>query len=206
MSPAGEGSGVRQMRRLGAAALALCALASGAARAEPVTLHGLTFSDELGGFEIVRVSGSGTLDDPFVLVEEIFEREPAILVIRGMSWRFGNRIRSHHEIGFAMTKIVRNGTEQSWSLFNMELRELVDHHSPFGDGLSFGQATEAGRPFASDRFDDLIETREPYDGLQFVDAEVRPGESVSMSFVVTDTTPRWEFFVVQTRDSPLAMR
>jgi hypothetical protein len=193
-------------RRLGAAALALCAWAGGAARAEPVTLHGLTFSDELGGFEIKGVSGSGTLADPFVLVEEIFEQEPAILVIRGMSHRFGNRIRSHHEIGFAMTKIVRNGTEQAWSLFNIELRELIDYYSPFGDGLSFGQASNAGRPFAADRFGDLIETREPYDGLQYIDGNVRPGESVSMSFVVTDTTPRWEFFLVQTRDSPLAMR
>jgi hypothetical protein len=193
-------------RRLSAAALVLCGFACGAAQAEPVTLHGLTFSDELGGFEIKDVSGSGTLADPFVLVEEIFDQEPAILVIRGMSHRFGNRIRSHHEIGFAMTKIVRNGTEQAWSLFNIELRELIDYYSPFGDGLSFGQASNAGRPFAADRLGDLIETREPYDGLQFIDGEIRPGESVSMSFVVTDTTPRWEFFLVQTRDSPLAMR
>jgi hypothetical protein len=193
-------------RWLGAAALALCAWAGEAAQAEPVTLHGLTFSDELGGFEIKEVSGSGTLDDPFVLVEEIFDQEPAILLIRGMSHRFGNRIRSHHEIGFAMTKIVRNSTEQPWSLFNVELRELIDYYSPFGDGLSFGQASDAGRPFAADRFGDLIETREPYDGLQFIDGNVRPGETVSMSFVVTDTTPRWEFFLLQTRDSPLAMR
>jgi hypothetical protein len=193
-------------RRLGAAALAFCAWAGGAARAEPVTLHGLTFSDELGGFEIKDVSGSGTLADPFVLVEEIFDQEPAILVIRGMSHHFGNRIRSHHEIGFAMTKIVRNRTGQTWSLFNVELREFVDYYSPFGDGLSFGQASDAGRPFTSSRFGDLIETREPYDGVQYIDGDVRPGESVSMTFVVTDTTPRWEFFVLQTRDSPLAMR
>jgi hypothetical protein len=193
-------------RRLGAAALVLCGFACGAAQAEPVTLHGLTFSDELGGFEIKQVSGSGTLADPFVLVEEIFDQEPAILVIRGMSHRFGNRIRSHHEIGFAMTKIVRNRTEQTWSLFNVELREFVDYYSPFGDGLSFGQASDAGRPFTSSRFGDLIETREPYDGVQYIDGDVRPGESVSMTFVVTDTTPRWEFFVLQTRDSPLAMR
>ena len=206
MSLSGEVRGVRQMSRWLGAALALCALAGGPALAEPVTLHGLTFSDELGGFEIEQVSGSGTLDDPFVLIEEIFDQEPAILVIRGMTWRFGNRIRSHHEIGFAITKIVHNRTEQAWSLFNLELRELVDYHSPFGDGLSFGQATDAGRPFASDRFRDLIETREPYDGLQYIDGNVRPGESVSMTFVVTDTTPRWEFYLLQTRDSPLAMR
>jgi hypothetical protein len=27
---------------------------------------------------------------------------------------------------------------------------------------------------------------------------------VALSFVVTDTTPRWEFYLLQKRDSPLA--
>jgi hypothetical protein len=143
-------------------------------------------------------------DDPIVLVEEITGDGPAILVVRGMSYRFGNRIGSHHEIGFALTKLVRNGTGELWSLFNLELREFLDRASPFGDGLSFGQASEAGRPFASDRFAESIETREPFDGVQFVDGLVEPGQTVAMSVVVTDTTPRFEFYLLQKRDSPLA--
>jgi hypothetical protein len=41
------------------------------ALAEPITLDGLTFSDELGGLELMEGWGSGTLVDPFVLVEDI---------------------------------------------------------------------------------------------------------------------------------------
>jgi hypothetical protein len=176
----------------------------GGAAAEPITLDGLTFSDELGGVRLERGWGSGSLDDPFVLVEEITSDGPAILIVRGMTHRFGNRIRSHHEVGFALTKLVRNGTSQPWSLFNLELREFFDRESPFGDGLSFGQASDAGRPFRSDRFAEHLETREPFDGVQFFDGLIAPGETVALTVVVTDTTPRWEFYLLQKRDSPLA--
>lgn len=172
--------------------------------AKQLTLDGLTFSDELGGVQILEGWGSGTLDDPFVLVEEITEHGPAILTIRGMRHRFGNRIRSHHDVGFALTKIVRNSTEQPWSLFNLELREFLDRSSPFGDGLSFGQASKVGRPFHSDSFTETIETREPFDGVSFHNGVIEPGQTVALSFVVTDTTPRWEFFLLQKRDSPIA--
>jgi hypothetical protein len=185
-------------------ALVICSGVAGGAGAEPITLAGLTFSDELGGVRLVEGWGTGALDDPIVLVEEITGDGPAILVVRGMSYRFGNRIGSHHEIGFALTKLVRNGTGELWSLFNLELREFLGRASPFGDGLSFGQASEAGRPFASDRFAESIETREPFDGVQFVDGLVEPGQTVAMSVVVTDTTPRFEFYLLQKRDSPLA--
>jgi hypothetical protein len=174
--------------------------------AEPITLDGLTFSDELGGVELKDGWGSGTLDDPFVLIEEITAQGPAILIIRGMTSHFGNRIRSHHEVGFALTKIVHNRTGQPWLLFNLELREWLDHPSPFGDGLSFGQATRAGRPFRSDRFSELVETFEPFDGLQFFEGRVEPGETVALTFVVTDTTPVSQFYLLQTSDSPIAAR
>ncbi len=174
------------------------------ATAGELALAGLTFSDELGGVRLIEGWGSGTLEDPIVLVEEIVSQGPAVLVIRGMGARFGNRIQSQHDIGFAVTKIVRNATDQPWTLFNLELRELFGQESSFGDGLSFGQATEAGRPFTSDVFAANIETREPYDGVQFYDGVVNPGESVVLRFVITDTTPRWKFYLMQKRDSPLA--
>jgi hypothetical protein len=190
----------------GALALAVGVGCGLPAMAEPVSLQGLTFSDELGGLRIVEGSGHGSLDDPFVLVEDITADGPAILVIRGMTHRFGNRIHSHHEVGFALTKVVRNRTEQPWSVFNLELREFLDYASPFGDGLSFGQASDAGRPFRSDRFAETLETREPFDGVQFHDGLVPPGEAVAVSVVISDTTPRWEFFLLQTQDSPIAGR
>jgi hypothetical protein len=192
------------IRWLGALAVGCGIAATGGAGAEPITLSGLTFSDELGGVRLERGWGSGLLDDPFVLVEEITGDGPAILVVRGMSHRFGNRIRSHHEVGFALTKLVRNGTSQPWSLFNLELREFFDHPSPFGDGLSFGQASDAGRPFRSDGFAENLETREPFDGVQFFGGLIEPGETVALSVVISDTTPRWEFYLLQKRDSPIA--
>lgn len=174
------------------------------ASAKEITLQGLTFSDELGGLELLDGWGTGTLQDPIVLVETITGAGTATLTVRGMSWRFGNRIRSHHEIGFALTKIVRNGTTKPWPAFSMELREFQDRASPFGDGLSFGQATEAGRPFRSDGFAVLEDIEEPYDGISFFDGLIEPGEQVTMTVVVTDTTPRLEFYLLQRRDTPIA--
>ncbi len=169
--------------------------------AKELSLGGLTFSDELGGVRLIEGWGTGTLDDPLVLVEEITDQGPAILVVRGMQPQFGNRIRSQHDVGFALTKIVRNATELPWTLFNLELREAINRESPFGDGLSFGQATEAGRPFASDRFAESYEIREPFDGIQFSDGIVEPGETVVLQFVITDTTPRFKFYLMQKRDN-----
>lgn len=193
-------------RRTSLAALALL-LGLGqapAASAKEVTLQGLTFSDELGGFELLDGWGTGTLEDPIVLVETITGAGTATLTVRGMSWRFGNRIRSHHEIGFALTKIVRNGTTTPWPAFNLELREFQDRASPFGDGLSFGQATAAGRPFRSDGFAGVEDIEEPYDSISFFDGLIAPGEQVTMTVVITDTTPRFEFYLLQRRDSPIA--
>lgn len=171
------------------------------ARGTELALGGLIFSDELGGVRLLDGRGSGTLDDPVVLVEEITDYGPAVIVIRGMHARFGNRIQSQHDVGFAITKIVRNATSQPWTLFTLELREKLDQESPFGDGLSFGQASSAGRPFFSDRFETNFETREPYDGIQFYDGVVEPGETVVLNFVITDTTPRWKFYLMQKRDN-----
>ncbi len=53
------------------------------ASAETRAAGGLTFSDELGGFRLISVSGTGSILDPIVIVEEITGVGPTILVIRG---------------------------------------------------------------------------------------------------------------------------
>jgi hypothetical protein len=195
----------RGVLKAGLALLLGFAQANGLAARE-LTLQGLTFSDEMGGLELLDGWGSGTLEDPIVLIERITGSGPATLTVSGMTWRFGNRIRSHHEIGFALTKIVRNDTAEPWSIFNLELREIKEHASPFDDGLSFGQASIAGRPFRSDRFASVADIQEPYDGISFADGMIAPGEEVTVSFVVTDTTPRYDFYLLQRRDSPISGR
>ncbi len=167
------------------------------AQADVFTVGGLSFSDELGGFRILGVSGGGRLDDPFVVVEEVTGEAPAILVIRGMFADYGNRIGSHHLAGFALTKVVINRSAMAWSRYELELREVQQYHSPYGDGLSFGQGGEAGRPFVATGFAGNREVDEPYDSVVFDSGLIRPGDTATLSIVVTDTTPVSPIFVVQ---------
>ena len=167
--------------------------------AEPVTLNGITFSDELGGFRIISGSGTGSADDPFVLVEEITDNGPAVLVIRGLTSEFGNPVRSNHFAGFALTKIAINATGQAWQEFSLELQEERGRDSDYHDGLSFGQDTIGERHFGSDRYTAAAGTDEPRDSVVFGGASVGPGQQVSLRVIVTDNSPREEFFLVQRR-------
>ena len=172
-------------------------LAGRATFAEPVTIGGITFSDERGGFTIRSASGSGAYDDPFVIVEEITDPQGAVLVIRGAVQEIGNRIGTLHQTGFAVTKIVVNATGEAWSLFELELEELYGTPSDYYDGLSFGQSAQLRRPFLSDRFE-LNETlSEPHDEVRFREGSVEPGDRVTLTFVVTDATPVPEFYLLQ---------
>jgi len=189
-------------RRGGRAALAAAALIQFAVSASPAAADsfaagGLTFSDELGGFRLVNVSGTGRLDDPFVVIEEVMEGATATLVIRGLSSGFGNRIGSHHLTGFALTKVVINRTSTTWSRYELELREVKDYQSPYGDGLSFGQGGQAGRPFLATGFAGNQEIDEPYDSVVFGGGMIRPGDAATMAVVITDTTPSSPIYVVQ---------
>ncbi|MDF2763829.1 MAG: hypothetical protein K0S81_823 [Rhodospirillales bacterium] len=184
--------------RLLLAALAAGACASGAtAAADPVTVGGVTFSDERGGFVILSASGEGTYDNPFLVVEEITDPEGAVLVMRGSVQEIGNRIGTLHQTGFALTKIVINGTGEAWTLFDMELQELYGVASDYYDGLSFGQAAKLRRPFISDRFEINETLNEPHDEIRFRDGTVDPGDRLTVTFVVTDATPIPEFFLLQ---------
>ena len=165
--------------------------------AKTFTVEGVTFSDELGGFTLIEVTGRGLLEDPFVVVEEVTGPGEVVLVIRGVAPPFGNRIGSQHMVGFAMTKVTINRTGRPWYEYELELREMLDAHSPYGDGLSFGQATTIGRPFLSGAFSQSAETDEPYDAVSFWGGVVKPGETASFSIVVSDTSPVSKFYLFQ---------
>jgi hypothetical protein len=190
---------------LGAIALS-AGLAPARVHGEPVTVAGLTFSDELGGFEILSARGTGTRDDPIVVVERVTSDDPIVLVVRGLSPEFGNRGRTNHFTGFVLEKVVINATSQPWPGYRVELEEIRGRESTYQDGLSFAQDPRRARAFASDRFPRIALTDEPRDGLAFGDGTVRPGEQVRLRFVVSDNTPDPEFFIVQKVDSPVAMR
>ncbi len=173
--------------------------------AEPITLNGITFSDEVGGFELVDGWGSGTLADPFVIVERVVDNAPAILVVRGLTEAFGNPSRTQHLAGFVMTKVVINATDNAWQSYELHLQEHLGQDSTYGDGLSFGQNPTSVRNFSSDLYRDMIATDEPLDGVTFRQGVVRPGEQVAFSFFVTDNTPKTLFYLVQTREQPVVM-
>jgi len=173
-------------------------------RAQPIAHEGLVFSDELGGFRILRVTGSGTLADPFVVVEEVTDGEGSTLIIRGLSAAFGNRVGTTHLVGFALRKVVINRTRDSWGSYEVELREALETHSPYEDGLSFGQGSQEGRPFRSSRYAGSLETDEPFDSVMFTDGTVGSGEGVALQLVITDTSPLPLFYVVQRQAQQVA--
>jgi hypothetical protein len=192
------------MKRLAFALLLLAvAFAPSPARAKPFTVAGITFSDEQGDFTILKVTGTGTLEDPFVVLEDVTGDTP-ILVIRGMNYGFGNRIGSQHIIGFAIAKIAINHTGSSWTQYRMELRTTPTEPSPYGDGLSFAQGYSGGPPVTSSGFRHVKVIDEPFDAIDFDDGQIKPGESVSFDFFITDMTPKPEIFLLQEPVRPVS--
>jgi hypothetical protein len=179
------------------------ALPAGRAMAAPITVEGITFSDELGDFTVLKVTGTGTLQDPFVVVEDVTGDTP-ILVIRGMNIGFGNRIGSQHVIGFAIAKIAINHTGSSWTEYRMELRTTPTEPSPYGDGLSFAQGYTGGLPASSSGFHHARVIDEPFDAIDYTDGQIKPGESVSFDFMITDMTPKPEVFLLQQPVKPVS--
>ena len=179
---------------------------TGPALGEPVVLDGITFSDSAGGFEIVDAWGTGTLEDPFTLVERITGSGDAVLLVEGMTREFGNRADSNHFTGFALVKIVFNETSQTWRQYRIELQENPGDGSTYYDGLSFAQEQGGdARPIVSDSFSQSRVVDEPADGLVFTGGAVPPGDSVTFSLVVTDNSPVDRFYIVQRRETPLSM-
>lgn len=174
------------------------------ATAAPVTLTDITFSDELGGVVLHGGSGTGTAQDPFVLIEDITDDGPAILVVRGLRSRLGQPLDSQRQLGFWLRKVVTNRTGRAWQAFELELREELEQPSSYEDGLSFGQATPHRRPFVSDRFATAELTDEPLDALVFSDGLVAPGQTVTVELLITDYTPTDRFYLLQRREAPVA--
>ncbi|WP_108608812.1 hypothetical protein WHT83_11890 [Aminobacter sp. P9b] len=157
-----------------------------------------SFSDELGGFRITSVSGTGTREDPFVIKEELQSATPVTLTIRTT-----RPIRPFDSSGFYASGIMfvrveaLNNSGQAWVEFEFELQELQGHASVFGDGLSFDQRRTDNANISSDSFAQYSRDFEPYDRLRYTDGKVDPRAVVGFSFLVTDYTPRWRFYLVQ---------
>jgi len=183
---------------------ALFLTAASAAVADPITVEGLTSSDELGNFRLVSVTGKGTLDDPFVVKEEIIGPNDPILVIKNFSHDFGNRVGSQHTAAFAMEKIVVNKTTKTWQGFQVELREIQSRPSTYEDGLSFGQASQIADDYVQSSMPNAQRLDEPEDSLGFGGADIPPGGTATFRFVISDMSPVYRFYLVQRPQQPLS--
>ena len=154
-----------------------------------------SFSAELGGFRIVSVSGKGTKSDPIVIAEEFDSASPVILVIRTVRPIRPFDYSGNYANGFMHLRIeALNNSALPWIEFEFELQEQLHRASVFGDGLSFDQRRADSGNIASGNFHWFSRDFEPYDRLLFRDGKIDHGEVASFEFMITDFTPRWEFF------------
>ena len=171
----------------------------GGASAASWEAAGMSFRDELGGFRLLSASGSGTPDDPIVLVEEITAIRPAILVIRSVNPRTEDGIAtpSRRILTLSLVKIVINRSRLRWSGFHLELRQTRDRPSRYDDGLSFDQLEAIDSVIRSDQFDDALQRNEPIDRIEFDHGVVAPEEQAHLAFKILDVNPRPTFYLLQ---------
>jgi len=189
---------------LGTALLAAALAVLHPVHADPITVEGITFSDELGNFRLVSVTGRGSAEDPFVVREEITGPNDPVLVIKGFSRDFGNRVGTQHTAAFAMRKIVVNKTAKTWQGFQVELREIENRPSTYEDGLSFGQGSQVADDYVKSSMPNSQRLDEPEDSLGFGGADIPPGGEATFDFVISDMSPIYRFYLIQRPQQPLS--
>jgi hypothetical protein len=169
-----------------------------------ISLPGITFSEATDNFRLLAASGTGSLEDPFVLVEEVFGDGEVVLGINIQAANFGSRVKTMHAVGFALQKVVINRTDQAWSYYALELEFKSGRGSDYYDGLSFAQKSQVNRPFTSDSFAMVEDLTEPRDVIRFTQGRVAPGQRARFVLAITHTGIQPNFFLVQHVRPPYA--
>lgn len=177
-----------------AALLAIANLASSSGAAE-LFAGNYSISDELGGFSLVSVSGTGTPSDPLVVVEEMPSTGPVVLVIRRHDMNQGGfrAVRGR----LTLIKVVANRSGRIWAGYDVELREIVEEPSTRSDGLSFNQGGAQPTDVESDRFRLNERSFEPADRISFKGGSLDPDATLRLRLTITDPTPVDEFYLIQ---------
>lgn len=156
-----------------------------------------SYSDELGGFAITGISGSGTIDDPVVIHQELVSASPVTLSIRAELPIRPRFVPGNFANGFIYIRLVTlNNSGLPWLEFEFELQEIEGEPSTFGDGLSFDQRKTDSSHIGADRYARFSRDYEPHDRLLFHDGHTDPLETVTFHFFMTDFTPRWRYYIV----------
>jgi hypothetical protein len=189
----------RLARRLvgGLALAASVGLTPGHGIAGSWTTGGLTFSDELGGSRLVGASGTGTRDDPIILLEEITGAGPAVLAVR--NGRTGHLDVSPAQgfLSVSVVTVVANRGPWAWVGFDLELRRTLDQPSVYTDGLSFDQPQTFARAARADRFAQTLQDDEPFDRIRFDGGNVDPAQYLRLDFDIVDVNGAAVFYLVQ---------
>jgi len=178
--------------------IGMALISSSAVAADPAwhRAGGLEFSDRLGGFHILSVTGSGTIDDPVVIDQDLGGLGPFVITIRNA--RQAGSVAAAPILRLWVVTRVRNAAAGVWVGFDIELQEELRRPSDYWDGLSFDQTRGVdGDAFRSDRF--LVGERiaEPHDRVRFKNGHVNTGAAVEFRFIITDMTPCDEFYLLQ---------
>ncbi|HEX6114606.1 MAG TPA: hypothetical protein VFZ10_20095 [Geminicoccaceae bacterium] len=146
---------------------------------------------------MLAASGTGTRDEPIVLVEEIIGPGPALLEIR-------NGRTGHLDVspatGFLMlsvVKIIVNRGPWRWAGFDLELMTGPDQPSVYSDGLSFDQPQTWQRIARADRFLQTVQEDEPFDRIRFDGGQVDPAEYLRLDFDIVDVNGTAVFYLAQ---------
>ena len=155
-----------------------------------------TFSDEMGGFTIRAIGGTGTQKDPIVLTEEFHSATPVVLVIRTEQTSLRNPADDIGILFFLRVEAI-NGSGHPWVEFAFELQEQLNVPSDYGDGLSFYQPGDKKGAIEAQGYAAFSDDFEPYDRMIFREGKVDPGANASFGFPVADFTPKRTFYLVQ---------
>jgi hypothetical protein len=177
--------------------IAWICLAGGTVAAATLTAGGLSFSDEPGGARLLAASGTGTRDDPIVLVEEIIGPGPAVLEIRNGRTGHLDVSPATGFLALSVVKIVVNRGPWRWAGFDLELMSAPGRPSVYSDGLSFDQPRTLQRIARADRFLQAVQEDEPFDRIRFDGGQVGPAEYLRLDFDIVDANGTAVFYLVQ---------
>ena len=157
-----------------------------------------SFSDELGGFRILAVSGNGQFEDPFVVFQEILSSEGSTMIVRHLNPVELNNAKNKVEDNSLYVRFVTvNQSNVPWVGYGLELQEQKDKPSTYGDGLSFDQISRETSFIRSDRFLEFERQYEPGDRVVYKKGVVNHRTQVVFDFIITDFTPTVQFFIYQ---------
>ena len=157
-----------------------------------------SFSDELGGFEILTTSGSGVFEDPIVLYQEMLTSEGSTMIVRHLNPALLSKAKNKVEDNSIYLRfVIVNNSNVPWVGYGLELQEIKDKPSTYGDGLSFDQISRETSFIRSDVFLEFEQQYEPGDRVVYKKGVVNHLNRVVLDFVVTDFTPTSLFYIHQ---------